>query len=185
MNNSISEIAQLWDRILPRIKEEMKDNMVFDTFLNDSYIDCIKDNQILVIVNSTVAVQVLSSKYKQMINDVVAGATESNFVIRFITVDQKETRDVVSSNENSRTYFADSLLNPNYTFKNFVVGPSNREAYQAALMASQNPGKFYNPLLIYGDSGLGKTHLLHAVGNAAKEKFPKLRVLYEIGRAHV
>ena len=84
MNNSISEIAQLWDRILPRIKEEMKDNMVFDTFLNDSYIDCIKDNQILVIVNSTVAVQVLSSKYKQMINDVVAGATESNFVIRFI-----------------------------------------------------------------------------------------------------
>lgn len=178
MNNSISEIAQLWDRILPRIKEEMKDNMVFDTFLNDSYIDCIKDNQILVIVNSTVAVQVLSSKYKQMINDVVAGATESNFVIRFITVDQKETRDVVSSNDNSRTYFADSLLNPNYTFKNFVVGPSNREAYQAALMASQNPGKFYNPLLIYGDSGLGKTHLLHAVGNAAKEKFPKLRVLY-------
>lgn len=177
MNNSVSEIAALWDRILPKIKEEMGDNLVFDTFFDDSYIDSIQGNEMLIVVNSPVAVQVLDSKYKDMINNVLAGATQSNFVAKFVTRDQlmeKNKQEVVETPK----YFSDSVLNPNYTFKSFVVGPSNREAYQAALMASQNPGKFYNPLLIYGDSGLGKTHLLHAVGNAAKEKFPKLRVLY-------
>jgi len=59
-----------------------------------------------------------------------------------------------------------------------VVGPANREAYQAALMVTQNPGETYNPVLIYGDSGLGKTHLLNAIGNAINEKYPSLRVLY-------
>ncbi len=178
MNNSVSEIAALWDRILPRIKEEMGDNLVFDTFFDDSYIDSIQGNEMLIVVNSPVAVQVLDSKYKDMINGVLAGATQSNFVAKFVTRDQLNENNKQESVEAAPKYFSDSVLNPNYTFKSFVVGPSNREAYQAALMASQNPGKFYNPLLIYGDSGLGKTHLLHAVGNAAKEKFPKLKVLY-------
>lgn len=177
MNASISEITQLWDRILPRIKDEMNDNMVFDSFLSDSYIDSIQGNEMNVVVNSSVASSVLNSKYKDMINSVVASATESNFVVKFITSSEVADKKV-NKIEEKTPYFSDSVLNPNYTFKTFVVGPSNREAYQASLMASQNPGKLYNPILIWGDSGLGKTHLLHAIGNAAKEKLPKLKVLY-------
>lgn len=176
MDVSISEIARLWDRILPHIKEEM-DPFVFDSYFEDSYIDSIQSNEMIVVVNSSVAASVLNSMYRDTINKVVGAVTESNFVVRFVT--SKETEDKKSIIEDKGpTFFADSALNPNYTFKTFVVGESNREAYQAALMASQEPGKLYNPILIWGNSGLGKTHLLHAIGNAAKEKFPKLRVLY-------
>ncbi len=177
MNNSISEITQLWDRILPRIKEELNNNMVFDAFFTDSYIDSIQGNEILVVVSTLTAANVLSDNYKELINKVISDATESNFSAKFITADQAKEKNT-SVEPTTPAYFADSVLNPNYTFKNFIVGNSNREAYQAALLASQDPGRLYNPILIYGDSGLGKTHLLHAIGNAAKEKFPKLRVLY-------
>ena len=177
MNNSISEITQLWDRILPRIKEELNNNMVFDAFFTDSYIDSIQGNEILVVVSTLTAANVLSDNYKELINKVISDATESNFSAKFITADQVKEKNALIEPA-APAYFVDSVLNPNYTFKNFIVGNSNREAYQAALLASQDPGRLYNPILIYGDSGLGKTHLLHAIGNAAKEKFPKLRVLY-------
>jgi len=69
-------------------------------------------------------------------------------------------------------------LNPKYAFENFVVGPSNQLAYAASVAVSENPAKAYNPLFIYGGVGLGKTHLLHAIGNAIKRKRPRAKVLY-------
>lgn len=69
-------------------------------------------------------------------------------------------------------------LNPKYTFENFVVGPSNQFAQAAAHSVSVTPGKTYNPLFIYGGVGLGKTHLIHAVGNAVIDRYPNLTVLY-------
>lgn len=179
MENSLSEIAALWDRVLVRIKERMcdtNDQIVFDTFFGDSYIDAIKDNQMIVIVNSGLAVEILSSKYKDLVNQSVQDVTESNYQVRFAQKEElKKAAEVKSAKP---IYFADSYLNKGFTFKNFVVGPSNREAYQASLMVSQNPGKLYNPVLICGGSGLGKTHLLHAIGNAINERFPTLHVLY-------
>ncbi|MBF0217861.1 MAG: chromosomal replication initiator protein DnaA, partial [Candidatus Omnitrophica bacterium] len=69
-------------------------------------------------------------------------------------------------------------LNPKYSFDNFVVGQSNRFAHAAALAISENPAKTYNPLFIHGGVGLGKTHLLHAIGNRILELFPKSRILF-------
>lgn len=69
-------------------------------------------------------------------------------------------------------------LNPNYTFDTFVIGQSNRFAHAAAFAVSESPANTYNPLFIYGDSGLGKTHLLHAIGHYAKHLYPSLRVRY-------
>ena len=69
-------------------------------------------------------------------------------------------------------------LNPKYTFDTFVIGASNRFAHAAAVAVAEAPAKAYNPLFIYGDSGLGKTHLLHAIGHYARNLFPHVRVRY-------
>ena len=72
----------------------------------------------------------------------------------------------------------DSRLNPKYTFDNFVIGGSNRFAHAAAVAVAEAPAKAYNPLFVYGDSGLGKTHLLHAIGHYAENLYPGIQVRY-------
>ncbi len=88
-------------------------------------------------------------------------------------------RDVYPQMEGFRSRReSDSRLNPKYTFETFVIGGSNRFAHAAAIAVAENPGKSYNPLTIYGDSGLGKTHLLHALGHYVRNYFDRVRVRY-------
>ena len=96
-----------------------------------------------------------------------------------------ETEDISSPATDTHTavssdsgWDSSARLNPNYTFDTFVIGQSNRFAHAAAVAVSESPAQAYNPLFIYGDSGLGKTHLLHAIGHYAKHLFPSLRVRY-------
>ncbi len=84
-----------------------------------------------------------------------------------------------------RTDFKLSDLNPHYTFESFVVGESNRLACATAGLISKNPGAKYNPYVIYGASGLGKTHLMHAIGNSVRHHHPRSRVLYTTGEQFV
>jgi chromosomal replication initiator protein len=89
------------------------------------------------------------------------------------------SRDVYPQMEGLRSRReSDSRLNPKYTFETFVIGGSNRFAHAAAIAVAENPGKSYNPLTIYGDSGLGKTHLLHALGHYVRNYFDRVRVRY-------
>lgn len=179
MIKSISEITQLWDRSLARIKEKITERHVYDAFFTNTYIYTINGDTISVVANSNLAKSVLASTYTNLVEEIVADITESNYRIDFI-VAEEISKTVEKPVEKARSsFFQTSKINPKFTFDNFVVGRnSNLQAYQAALMISATPGKMYNPLFIYASSGLGKTHLLHAIGNYIKETTPLLNVLY-------
>ena len=182
MNLSISELTRLWDRSLSRIEEQLGEKQLFDSFFAGSYIHDIRDNTIIVVVNSSLAVALLKTKYYDLVSATVNELTESNFKIEFILeAEAKEEAQINApvQTQKKQQFFKDAVLNTKLTFDNFVVGGFNREASQASLLIASNPGKMFNPLFIYSHSGLGKTHLMHAIGNyIIKERNPNAKILY-------
>ena len=182
MISSISEITQLWDRALKRIEEQIGEKQVFDSFFAGSYIYEIRGNTIVVAVDSPLAIALINSKYKDLVKNVIYDITESNFAIEYILEEQASQEQAASTPvqvAKKPEYFQDAVINPSLTFDNFVVGQFNKEASRAALVIASNPGRMFNPLFIYSQSGLGKTHLLHAIGNyVLKEKNPNAKIIY-------
>ncbi len=175
---SVSELTQLWDRVLAKLSTKINDRHIYDSFFGSSFIHSINGDAMVVVVNSGLASNILSTKYYDLIHQVMLEASQSDFKLHF--VQEQDVNKMVKKDEKKQPFFEQSLINKKLTFDSFVVGTSNREASQAALMIASNPGKLfnYNPLFIYSQSGLGKTHLLHAIGNYIKEHSPSLKVLY-------
>lgn len=178
--NSLSEITQLWDRALELLKERINEPQLFDTFFSNSYISSIDNNKITVVVNSSLGATIISNKFNEVIVDVIHELTESYFEIKYTCeeLNKDEVTNVTLPPVKQSNYFKDAKLNTSLTFDNFVVGSFNREASQAAIFAASNPPSLYNPLFIYSNSGLGKTHLLHAIGNYILKDNPGFKILY-------
>ena len=151
---------------------------------------------LLIATPNLFAKDVLESRLRSSVSDVLTRELGEKTVIA-VTVDETLEVDSASIPEididfvvpkpgvgrddlsTSRQQMAElSQLNPRYVFEKFVVGSSNRFAHAAAVAVAEAPAKAYNPLFIYGDSGLGKTHLLHAIGAYAKELYGNVRVRY-------
>ena len=180
MISSISEITQLWDQALSKIEKRLGEKQLFDAFFTDSYINEIRGDVIVVVVNSALSVSLMKGKYYDIISEVISELTESNFKLDFIQESEKTSSTPASQPKVvKQKYFPDANINQDMTFDNFVVGEFNREAAQAALLIAANPGKMFNPLFIYSQSGLGKTHLLHSVGNYIQRiSKPGAKILY-------
>lgn len=179
MINSISEITQLWDRSLKKIEERLGEKQLFDSFFAGSYINEIHGDTIVVVVNSSLAAALIKQKYYDLVEDVVSEITESNFKLDFVLENEVQKGAEKQAQSKKQQYFQEATLNPKLTFDNFVVGSFNREASQASLFVASNPGKtLAQPLFIYSNSGLGKTHLLHAIGNYIKNARPNFKILY-------
>ena len=176
MGTTGTQIGELWSRALELIKSRLQDPIYFDPFFADSLVDRVEGKTIYVVANSSVAVATLSAApFKDIADQAVQEVTQSDYTVCFIPRQLSANADASPSKS---LFFANAKLNSNFTFRNFVVGASNREAYQASVLAAKNPGAFSNPILIYGDSGLGKTHLLQAVGNSVRENSPNTRAIY-------
>lgn len=175
---------QLWQNVLSEISNELNP-MSFNTwFTAIDFID-IKDSSIRLVVPIPFYKEHIDENYRDLIiNSFNKFLTRNVDNIKYILqADLKDVLSEVSASSDSTDIIKkeektfESNLRSIYTFDSFVVGESNKFAQAAALAVAENPGTMYNPLFIYGNSGLGKTHLMHAIGNYIVDKH-KLRVLY-------
>lgn len=184
MVTTITEITRLWERTLKLIKQKLNNDEYFDYFFAKSYIYEKNGNNLVIVAPNLVAKAELGGKRKQLIIDVLNELEDDDFEIQVISNEdlnkqREENKSAESPLKKQTEYFADAVVKPELRFSNFVVGHFNKEAHQAALFVAKNGGTMFNPLFIYSHSGLGKTHLLHAIGNEIKEsRMPNAKILY-------
>ena len=178
---TISEINMLWKKVLKVVSEQLGDKRAFDAFFKDTYIYSLEDDRIVIGCDSSLSTSVLENRYKDLISEALLTTKNQVFKISFLSQDQiTDSKENFSFQNNVKKvpFFKNNRLDPHYNFENYVVGVSNKEATQASLIVAKNCGTLYNPLFIYSQSGLGKTHLLNAIGNYIKENNPNLKVLF-------
>lgn len=180
-------ILQKWDEILALVKEEHElTDVSFSTWLKPLKVhslDETKDGTILYLLvpSAQVGVNYVSKKYTLPLKVAIAEITGINCDVRFILPEEAskmEKRKAPSPAASLNVSIEKANLNPKYTFDTFVVGPNNQLVHAASLAVAESPGEAYNPLFIYGDVGLGKTHLMHSIAHFILERNPETKVLY-------
>ena len=171
-------IELIWKNFLERIKDTISP-MLYDTWFSETKLVDLNNSTATVIVPMHIHKKHLSENYNDLIEEIFTDITGTNFKIIYLTEDeyQEQKKKVTIVQDITSNKKVESNLNPKYTFDNFIVGESNKFAKATALAVAEKPGYMYNPLFIYGNSGLGKTHLMHAIGNYILENSDKT-VLY-------
>ena len=168
-------IEQLWISALDKIKL-IVDPVAYTTWFENTKIYAIDNDTINLIVPYEAAKTILKQRYQENMEEIVFDLTGTNYNFKYFLDSEIKKEEVCEIKEVEEEKLV-SNLNPNYTFDNFIVGTSNKFAYVSALAIAESPGMMYNPLFVYGRSGVGKTHLMHAIGNYISKKHHK-NVLY-------
>ena len=192
-------VKELWQAALGELQLGLS-KANYDTWFKDTYVVSEEDDVYCIGVPNAFAREWLENKYRPQVRAALQHLVGRTVDVRFLTVPggsaaaAQAAKTVVSgrspglsagpapiappSERRSDPGPTTAILNARYTFSNFVVGSNNRLAHAAALSVAERPGHSYNPLFVYGGSGLGKTHLMHAIGHAVLARHPKKRVAY-------
>ncbi len=177
------QVTQIWENILKLIEPEVT-NLAFTTWFKDIRPVAIDDKTIILSVSNDLVLSTIKRRYIELIQNCVNSLVGEDYNINIVIGDNYEPKQQLfsfeMSNNSSEQNVSDnnSSINPRYTFETFVVGNSNHFAHAAAVAVAEAPAQAYNPLFLYGDSGLGKTHLMHAIGNYAKIINPSAKIVY-------
>ncbi|WP_185095212.1 chromosomal replication initiator protein DnaA [Truepera radiovictrix] len=171
----------IWDDILEYVRDKIPE-VEFRTWFKQVRPLGIENGVFMIGVPHSFARDWLKNHYSPVLEhalkDLGAASPRVGFqVVSFPTTEQPDIFQPQTTGDDS-SQVKRPRLNPKYVFSNFVVGPNNNLASAAALAVAEAPGRAYNPLFIYGDAGLGKTHLMHAVGHAVAERLPQLYIEY-------
>ena len=175
------------DELMASIKKELEPEITkisFDTWIAPLGIRSIEGNNIVFTTTSEFQRDFIENKYRPLIFNTLRYITNKDWTFSVIDLSKEqpeESSEVITDADDSNLQEIESnksTLNPKYTFETFVVGNNNRFAHAAALAVGNEPSKSYNPLFLYGGVGLGKTHLMHAIGNRILELYKNYNVLY-------
>ena len=184
MNNSQEQyLIDCWQSLINYIRDHGQvDVSLIESFYEPAYIHSFTNDKVIIITENTVAKQIMSSQ-----SDVIKNAfidlfdTGLNFTVTIYQVSELKIAPELTGKKVSEKHvaqFPSMPLQSDKTFENFIVGDCNRESKAAALACAVGPGQFYNPLFIFGNSGLGKTHLLMAIANYVLANDPGKKVYY-------
>ena len=188
----MEELVKKWDDVLDYLKTEYSiSDVSYNSWLKPLELFQIEDNKLYITYNgdqNQMTIGYITRKYATPIKVTIAEITGMQFdEIIFITqenakqIKKEKNIDLIKIEESApfeEKRMVNTTINPKFTFENFVVGRNNRFAQTAALAVAESPGEFYNPLYIYGGPGLGKTHLMQAIGNYIENQNPNTHILY-------
>ncbi|HPC30787.1 MAG TPA: chromosomal replication initiator protein DnaA [Candidatus Pacearchaeota archaeon] len=187
----MAEAEQLWQTVLSQIQLNIS-AANFATWFANTKISSIEGDKIIIATPNSFSKEWLEQKYNKdilkILHDINPRLKNIEYIVSAAKADKKAiaSKKTNSQEENivEQLGFSEleinqeTNLNPKYTFEDFIVGPFNEIAYAAAIAVTEEPGKNYNPLFVYGGVGLGKTHLIQAIGNKIKENHPDQKVRY-------
>ncbi|HEY4228138.1 MAG TPA: chromosomal replication initiator protein DnaA [Candidatus Limnocylindrales bacterium] len=191
------DAKQVWRAALGELQVSLSPAN-YETWLRDTRLVDVDDQRFRIAVPNGFAKDWLETRYRSLISQTLARVVGYSVQVEFVVAADGEGNGAVNGEaaagaeaqtrsvrvEPTRVGAPEgaaagaTYLNPRYTFSNFIVGSANRLAHAASLSVAERPGHAYNPLFLYGGVGLGKTHLMHAIGNAVVGKFPRKRVVY-------
>ena len=171
------DLAEIWVRCKDKLKESFNEK-VFNVWIKPIMPLEVTDTYYKVAVKNDFFKTMLEENYAQVIEGVLARMMSLIFLLIMPAVPAKREQQQLFNENTSVQQPDESNLNPKYVFETFVIGNSNRFAHAAAQAVANDPAHAYNPLFLYGGVGLGKTHLMHAIGNRIKQNNPSMKVLY-------
>src|SRR5260370_385857 len=175
------EAVNSWDKFLDRVKSRVSIN-TYTTWFQPTRLNRAEGDTLYVQIPTAVFRQVLTRTYGDIVKAVFHEISTPNMKVQYVCTEEEPVQPapVVSSVKQARLDFesSDHQLNTRYTFDSFVVGKSNEFAHAASRAVAEQPSKAYNPLFLYGGVGMGKTHLMHAIGHTIKKRNPAMRLSY-------
>ena len=170
-------LNELWSRAKELLKDETT-VITYQTWIQPLELKSVNNNVIILVASNPFQKDTIESRYLTLLTNTFNFITNKkcNVIIK-LKDEEEDISNTISSSPNNKVLM-NSGLNPKYTFDTFVVGSNNKFAQAAAMGVADNPGSKYNPFFIYGGVGLGKTHLMHAIGNQILMYNPNVNILY-------